>query len=434
MLKTSPFSRHLKTALLATALTAGVCSPALADKTKIKMLFWTFQPEAVQAFVNEFMQRNPDIEVQIEGVSSAEYNAKAALMFRSKTPFDVAYIRDTALPEWVSNGWVAPIDDCAGVAEAKKNMLPLALQGQTYQDHLYGLTYYTGIFPLIVNKSMLAKAGIDTLPTTFDGWFAAAKAVKDKGIVEYPMVFPIRSYGWGATYIWGAMAKAMGGKAFDNDFNPTPEGLAALTWWRKAFEAGLVNPASIEWGPADAANVFVEGQAAIQWSMLLYAGNAFANSEKSKVRGQVVLAKPPQTGQLVGQAAMYGINAQSKNKEAACKLVTFLGTKDQSGQYATPKAWVKAATLTWGERGIEKDPDVRAAITGWGGDPDQIAQFLEDATHLKDVLPYDRLWYTEWEDYSNKQLQEILIGRASVADGLKRMSDRARALDRRYKK
>ena len=39
-----------------------------------------------------------------------------------------------------------PIDACPGVDAVKKDMLPLALQSQSYKGKLYSLTYYTGSF------------------------------------------------------------------------------------------------------------------------------------------------------------------------------------------------------------------------------------------------------------------------------------------------
>src|SRR5581483_4249230 len=240
-------------AFLAVALfaTAGVAS---AEKTQLKMEFWTFTPEAVQAFIDEFNRRNPDIEATLDGASSAEYNAKVSLMLRSGAPFDVMYIRDATLSQWAENKWLQPIDDCPGVEQAKADMLPLAREAQSYKGKLYGLTYYTGVLPIIVNKRMMKQAGFDQPPRTFDGWLEQARKVKSMGIVEYPMVFPIKQYGWGGMYVWAAMAAAKGGRVLDDEFNVTPEGMTTLKWWRQTFAEGLTNPANIEWNNDDAGN------------------------------------------------------------------------------------------------------------------------------------------------------------------------------------
>ncbi len=406
---------------------------AQAEKVKLKMIFWTFQPQTVQGFIDEFTRRNPDIGVELDGASSAEYNAKAALMLRSGADFDVMYIRDATLSQWVENGWAYPIDSCPGVDAAKKDMLELAKRSQSYKGKLYGLTYYSGFYPIIINKRMMKDAGFSAPPKTFEELLLQARAAKKKGIAEYPFVWPIKPSGWGSMYVWAAMAAAKGGRIFDDKFQVTPEGLWTLKWWRATFDEGLSNPANIEWNNADAANVFMDGKAFIQWTLNIYVGNAFANHpEKSKVRGEAMLIEPPDTGRTIGFTAMYGINAKSKHKEAACKLVVFLGARDEHGIYNTPRAWVEAAALVWGQRGVEKDAAVRKSIESWGGDPDKMAGYLDKAVHLDDVVPYQQLWYFEWQEYADKLLQEILAGRQSPEEGAKLMTERAVRLSRRY--
>jgi len=420
--------------IAAAAFLSSGLGTARAQKTSLKMLFWTFQPQTVQGFIDEFMKRNPDITVELDGAPSAEYNAKASVMLRSGAPFDVMYIRDSTLSQWAENGWVHPIDACPGVDAVKKDMLPLALQSQSYKGKLYSLTYYTGVLPIIVNTKMMKDAGFTSAPRTFQGWMEQAKAVKAKGLAEYPMVWPIKPAGWGSMYVWATMAAAKGGKLFDDKLEVTPVGLEVLKWWRQTFDEKLSNPANIEWDNAEAANVFSEGKGYMQWTMQHYAAHQYANSDKSKVKGQVALVEPPETGATVGFAAGYGINAASKNKEAACKLVTFLGGKDEKGSYLTPKAWVELGALTWGQRGVEKDPAVRKSLASWGADADKLAGYLEKAVHLKEVVPYQELWYFEWQEQADKQLQEVLAGRMSPEDAAKAMSANAKRLAARYKR
>jgi multiple sugar transport system substrate-binding protein len=419
-------------ALAALALAA---EARAADPVTLKFLFWTFQPQTVQGFADEFMRRNPGIRVELDGAPSSEYNAKAALSLRSGAPVDVLYVRDATLSQWVENRWLHPIDDCPGVDAAKKDMLALARQSQSYKGKLYGLTYYTGYLPIIVNTKMMRDAGFAEPPRTLQGWLEQARAVKQKGIVEYPMVWPLKPYGWGAMYVWAAITAAKGGKVFDDRLEVTPVGLEALRWWRRTFDEGLSNPANIEWNNGDAANVFMDAKAYMQWSLHIYAGNQFANHpEKSKVRGQAMLVDPPETGTAVGFAASYGIAAASKHKDAACRLVTFLGGRDAKGLYTTPRAWVEAAALAWGQRGVEKDPAVRTSLQSWGADPDRLAASLDKAVHLGEVVPYQELWYFEWQEYADKQLQEILAGRLSPEDGARNMTQNARRLAARYKR
>jgi ABC-type glycerol-3-phosphate transport system substrate-binding protein len=63
-----------------------------------------------------------------------------------------------------------------------------------------------------------------------------------------------------------------------------------------------------------------------------------------------------------------------------------------------------------------------------------MAAYLEKAVHLSKVVPYQELWYFEWQELADKQLQEVLAGRMSPEDGARAMSQNAKRLAARYKR
>ena len=89
---------------------------------------------------------------------------------------------------------------------------------------------------MLVNKKHFADAGITEMPKTLDELVAAAKEIKEKGIVEYPIGLPL-SPTEGASTSWYLLTKAFGGDLFDKDFNPlftTPD---SAGYKAMAFEA-----------------------------------------------------------------------------------------------------------------------------------------------------------------------------------------------------
>jgi ABC-type glycerol-3-phosphate transport system substrate-binding protein len=157
------------------------------------------------------------------------------------------------------------------------------------------------------------------------------------------------------------------------------------------------------------------------------------NKEKSKIAGFARTAATPAQHKTVGFARMYGVNGASSHKDEAWRLVKFLGGTDKQGEYVTPKQWVEKGTLTWGHRGIENDPSVAASLRSWGADPAQIAANLENAVHMSEVVPFQAVWYAEWELYANGVLQDVLSGRSSPEEGIQLWSKKAKALAARYK-
>ena len=126
------------------------------------------------------------------------------------------------------------------------------------------------------------------------------------------------------------------------------------------------------------------------------------------------------------------MNGSSENKEEAWRLLRFLGGATPDGEYTTPKRWVESGTLTWGYQGLEKDSVIAASLQSWGANPDVVASSLANAMHMSGVVPFQAVWYAEWEQYANGVLQEILAGRTSPESGAQSMTERAKALASRY--
>ncbi len=97
---------------------------------------------------------------------------------------------------------------------------------------------------MIYNKAHLDKAGIAGAPKTPDELLAAAKAIRDKGIVAHPIGLPL-SASEGASTAWYLMTKAFGGDLFDQDFKPlfvSPDsaGYKAMAFEVQALKDGLI--------------------------------------------------------------------------------------------------------------------------------------------------------------------------------------------------
>lgn len=428
--------RRRTLAAIATAFLVSAASSlsghAAQAETRLKMVAWNYQVDTVKQFVETFEKQNPDIKVDVEFIPSAQYVAKVMLMKNSNTPFDVLYTFDHVLSQWSS--WLEPLDGFEGADALKSAMLPLATQSMSYKGKLYGLPYFTSYFSIIYNEKMMKEAGIAAPPKSYDEWLSQAKLIKEKGLSKAPLLWPVKHTGWGGMWVWNAMVASRGGKVLDDDFNVTPKGLEALKWWAQTYRDGLSDAKSVELDPNESARAFMSGD---YYSLLtgnFFAGPQWANKTgDSKIAGQAKLSALPETGTTVGFARIYAMNAASTHKPEAWRLLKFLGGTTPSGDYATPRSWVESGTLTWGYKGLEKDPVIAASLKSWGADPDVVASNLTHAVHMSGVVPFQAVWYAEWEQYANGVLQEMLAGRTAPEDGAKSMTARAKALAARYK-
>lgn len=402
------------------------------EPTQLKFIAWNFQVETVKEFLAQFEAENPDVKVDMEVIPSAQFAAKVQLMKNSNTPFDALYAFDHILSQWAS--WLEPLDGYEGIETLNKNLLPLARQSMTYKGKLYGLPYFTGYFGMLYNVKMMKAAGIAAPPKTYDEWAQQAKTIRSKNLSKAPLIWPVKHTGWGGMWVMNTMVASRGGKLMDEALNTTPQALESLRWWAGTYKDGLSDANGIELDPNESARAFMSGDYYTLLTANFFAGAQWANDkEKSKVAGAAQLAPTPEQHKTVGFARMYGINGASTHKEAAWRLIKFLGATNKRGEYVTPKQWVEKGALTWGYRGVEKDPAVAASLRSWGADPAQVAANLENAVHMSQVVPFQSVWYAEWELYANGVLQNVLGGRVTPEEGLQQWSKRAKELAARYK-
>jgi multiple sugar transport system substrate-binding protein len=419
-------------AAMAAVMTSFLLPQGAFAQTQLKLIAWNFQVETVKEFIAQFEAENPDIKVDMEVIPSAQFAAKIQLMKSGNTPFDVLYAFDHTLSQWAS--WLEPLDGYEGADKLKQELLPLARQSMTYNGKLYGLPYYTSYFGVIRNERIMKEAGITAPPKTYEEWFQQAKIIKDKGLSKTPLIWPVKHTGWGGMWVINTMAASRGGKVLDDGLNVTPEALKSLQWWAETYRAGLSDPNGIELDPNESARAFMSGDYYTLLTANFFAGPQWANDkEKSKLAGSAVLGPTPEQGKTVGFARMYAINSASPHKAQAWRLVRFLGATNKTGDYVTPQQWVEKGTLTWGYRGLEANPVVAASLRSWGADPADVASNLLNAVHMREVVPFQAVWYAEWELYANGVLQNVLSGRATPEDGARQWSERAKALAARFR-
>jgi len=403
-----------------------------AEPTQLTFMTWNYQNDTVQQFINQFQAENPDIKVDMQVIPGNEYVPKIQLMQNSKTPFDVLYVADGILAQWAP--WLQPLDGYDGAAALKQQMLNLASRSMTYQGRLYGLPYFSSYFALIYNDRMLKAAGFAAPPKTYDEWTLQARAIKSKGLSQAPMLWPVKIAGWGGMWVVNTMAASRGGRVLDDSYNITPIALASIAWWASTYKEGLSDPSGLELDPNTSAAAFMSGDYATMLTTSFFAGPQWANDKtKSKVFGVTKLAPTPALHKTAGFARLYAMNSASAHKAEAWRFMQYMGGTDKNGSFVTPKAWVVSGALTWGYGGVARDPVVDQSLRSWGADPSQVEANLESAVPMSAVVPFQAVWYSEWEAYANGVLQDMLAGRTSPQQGGSAWSAKAKELAARYR-
>lgn len=321
------------------ALAVAACSsstPSAGGPVTLNAVFMkqaAYSEADVKAMTDAFTVANPNITVQTEFVQYEALHDKIVTAQASGSGTYDLVLMDTPWPaEFVKAGLVT--DLTAKIpAEYTTGVFDSAWTAAKYQGKIYGVPWINDTKFFYYNKKMLADAGIATPPKTWDDVVTDAKAIKAKGIVQYPLAW---SWQQAESVIcdWAELAGVMGGADFiDANGNAVFNkggGLAALKFMKQTIDDGITNPASLGFDEVTVLNTMAAGNAAfmLNWTF----GYAGVNDPKqSKVAGQVdVMASPGE-----GSTATAGVNggmsiaitATSKHPDEALKYALWLASQ-----------------------------------------------------------------------------------------------------------
>ncbi len=316
------------------------------------------KPAEIDQIARDFEALNPDIKVVMEYVSYDAIHDKVVTGMAATPPGYDASMIDVIWPdEFIKAGYLLDVTNRI-TSDMKNNMFEASWNGVTRNGKIYGLPWLMDVKYFIYNKAMLDQAGISAPPTTWEELVTQAQTIKDKGIVEFPILwswnqkegvvcdFTVLLYGNGGTFL-----DASGKPAFNNE-----KGVQVLTWMKQTLDAGLTNPSSISSDENAVRDGFIAGSAAfaVNW---LYEFTDSNNAEMSKVVGQAAFAPMPvfQAGTAAGiksssvdGSSAFGIMATSPNIEQTWKFLTYLSSYDIQMKFSAEMlpVWKNAYTGT----------------------------------------------------------------------------------------
>ena len=418
MLRSFKFFTFLSVCILIFAGTA------LAQDDGLKLTGWPYQVDVVTENLGRFTEQSGNDAVFLPFPSN-EYHDKMVASFVAGTEFDVAYVRDSYLAEWASAGWIVPITGLPNSEELLADLPAGIIEQMSYAGEVYGLPYYSGLETLAYNAAHLEAAGLGAPPATWDEMLEQAQAIKDAGVVDYPILMQLRS---GENYLlrqWETLTASRGGRLFDDDLNPLfhledSPASQALQWLVQGLDAGLIDPASIT--DDDGTLLMMAGTTSFM-TTTDYTLKAINDPEQSNVAGDVKNALVPGANGVIsgtwGYVRLYSITANAEDQDAAWQLVQFLGGRDATGVYYVPKRWALEFGLGFSQAPLYEDEEVRNSISGWI-DPDLLSEQAEYAISR----PYRFVpFFSDWEIDSWGPLQSVILGDSDVGEVLNDLAE-----------
>ena len=228
-----------RVALLLAAVFAATASCAPARR---EVVFWQFWPaEIVTPILERFEKENPGVKVRMEQLTWQSGLEKITAAIASGNVPDLCELGSTWMPRMLESGQLA--DWSAGVADLRPELRGWELC--TVGDAVYGIPWVMGTRALFYNKTLFARAGLDSshAPETWEELRDAAAAIHKLG-------HGVSGYGVQAGERYVLFKKFMpfawgnGGRILSDDLRAavfdSPENRAALEFYLGLRSVGIM--------------------------------------------------------------------------------------------------------------------------------------------------------------------------------------------------
>lgn len=300
-----------------------------AERVEIRLSGWAANPQEtalLESLLYRFSLENPDITVKYEPITGDYWQTINTLVATGEEP-DVYYMDIFQFPAFAQNEVLTPLDDFMNESGVSRDeFIPSLIDAFTYNGVTYGIPKDFNTLGMFYNKDMFAAAGLEE-PTddwTWDDLRAAAEALSD----------PANNiYGFGVPPDAGRFPVFVfqnGGSIMTEDFSDTlldsPEAIEAGEFYT-SFRSDQIGAIPADLGEGWQGTLFGKQQLAMVYEggwLIPYLKEQFPDVNYGVVNPP---AGPAGEGNLIFTVA-YVISPNSKNPEAAWKLIQFLTNEE----------------------------------------------------------------------------------------------------------
>ena len=323
-------------AVLLTALFVLTMVSAVAEQTTLTL--WCIATESdanrpgYEAAIAEFEAAHPDIKIEWEAFENNSYKEKikTAMADPDSLP-DIFFTWAGAfLGDFADMGTAYCLDD---VYPAFADALPEVMtQNSTYGGKKYGVPLTYNIVTLFANMDLLAEAGWDHVPDTYEDLCACCDALLEKGIIPFGCAASPNDTWCVTEYLEPVIEKTIGYEAMNAVFKGEAtwdnEGIAtAVGNFQDMVNKGYFDPNGLGLGNDEVKTNFIAGKYAF------YQNGSWNCGEINDAEGNfqaalfpVMDAENATYGQVIGGPSdTLAVSAASKNVELAANAAFELG-------------------------------------------------------------------------------------------------------------
>ena len=307
---------------------------AADDQTTLTM--WCIATEsdanrpAYEQAIAEFEAAHPDIKIEWEAFENESYKTKIkAAMSDPETLPDIFFTWSGAfLGDFVDAGNVYCVDDAyKGFADALPEVM---LSNSTYDGHHYAIPLTFNIVALFANMDLLAEAGWDHVPETYEDLCACCDALLAKGIIPFGCA---GKETWCVTeYLEPIIEKTIGYEKLNAIFAGQeswndPDIAVAVDNFQDMINKGYFDPNGMALGNDEVKANFIAGKTAFYQNGSWNCGEVNDQVANAQVALFPVMNADKATyGQVIGGPSdSLAVSASSKNAELAAEAAFELG-------------------------------------------------------------------------------------------------------------
>ncbi len=393
---------------------AGASSGKVVTVHMIESLTSPKRTDILKAMISQFEKENPTIKVDLISPPFDQADNKIRTMLAAKQELDVLEVRDLNIAEYVNNGYIDPLDTYTGNWKDFGTVTAVAKSIATNNNKLYFIP--NGLYQrqLFYRKDWFEEKGLKP-PVSYQELYETGKKLTDPAKNRYGFSF---RGGMGSAGITDQMVLAYNGDQVNledaqflksgNTIYSSPEAKEAIELYMKIYKEASPSDA-VNWGFQEQVQAFTSGVT----GMLLQDPDVIQTIQEKMKPEQWATAPMPAgpSGKALIQAggAGWGIASQSKNKEAAFKLIAFLSNPEQNTEFGKKYGLVPIHTTAANDEYFKTGP--YKTLLDMSNKPDVFMNYKP---------PFQYPGTGQWNQASMESGQAYLLGKFTVVDVLKK--------------
>ena len=307
-----------------------VAGSALAQTITVAMHYSPEEAAPLEACFADYEAQNPGVDIVYQQIAYGDY-LQTVLTSRigGQSP-DVYHLYNIWGPQMVDNAVLA-----APPAEIetwiRDTYIPATVETATINDQVWGVPTEVSNYMLVYNKQLLAEAGFDAPPQTWDELLEMAAAMTERNADNN---ITVAGYAYGPSlanvvHPFLVMLASRGVDLFTDDFSGTnltsEEAVEVLNQQIELFNQGITDRSIEVWD-------FPSGSVAMMFMASWY--EATLQQAFGESFDEVVGVAPIPMGEdwrTLQYAFYFGVDANSPNQEAAWNFIQWLNSPQAAG-------------------------------------------------------------------------------------------------------